>query len=140
MSFQKGFATTILVLIASVGVIAYTLLSSSLSFQNRLSALIYPKIASQAQESISVSVVNPLDKAILLGNSPTYLTVATSENVGISKVEFYVDSSLVCETTHTPYYCIWQVPPASGTKYQITAKAYNLAGNSASNSITVTAR
>jgi hypothetical protein len=58
----------------------------------------------------------------------------------VSKVEFYVNGSLVCTDTTAPYSCAWKVPAKTRTSYTIEARAYDAAGNTASALAHVTAQ
>jgi hypothetical protein len=62
------------------------------------------------------------------------------DDVGVTKLEFYVNGSLVCTNAPTSYTCAWNVPAAPGRTYKLQAKAYDTAGKVGSSSIiTVTA-
>jgi hypothetical protein len=57
----------------------------------------------------------------------------------LSRVDFLVNSTVVCSDTTAPYSCSWQVPAAAGKVYQLNAKAYDTHGQvGKSNVITVT--
>jgi hypothetical protein len=60
--------------------------------------------------------------------SAVTLSATASDNVGVVKVEFYVNGSLQCLGTASPYTCVWRVPAASKS-YVLQAKAYDAAGN-----------
>ena len=57
------------------------------------------------------------------------LGATASDNVGVVKVEFYVNGSLQCSDVATPYTCGWRIPAASNQSYTLQAKAYDAAGN-----------
>jgi hypothetical protein len=64
-----------------------------------------------------------------------------TDNTGIDRVEILAQFngySWACVDTQAPYACTWPVPASPNTQYSITATAYDLAGNSAQHSITVT--
>lgn len=137
---QKFFPPTIFVLLAALGIIAYVFLSSSFPVKDKLLSSLYPKSLSSAQESLSISITEPLDGTILLGSSPAYISAITPENVKIRRVEFYVDNSQRCIIVSAPYVCKWQVPAAKGSRFIISAKATDSRGDSAFSQITVTVR
>ncbi len=65
------------------------------------------------------------------------IAAAASDNVGIKAVEFWVNGTRKCSDTSAPYSCNWAVPTAKGVTYTLEARAYDGAGNKASQSITV---
>jgi Bacterial Ig domain len=78
---------------------------------------------------------------MLSRRSSVTLSAVASDNVGVTKVEFYVNGSLQCTATVAPYTCAWRVPAASGKSYVVQAKAYDPTGNvGASPPVTVTPR
>ena len=62
-------------------------------------------------------------------NSLFTIRASASDNVGVTKVEFYVDLVGKCVDTVAPYTCNWVVPPGRGLYYLIEALAYDAAGN-----------
>jgi chitinase len=60
--------------------------------------------------------------------SAVTLSATASDNVGVVKVEFYVNGSLQCSDAASPYTCVWRVP-AANKSYILQAKAYDAAGN-----------
>ncbi len=67
---------------------------------------------------------------------PTYttaqtvtLTASASDNVGVTKVEFYDGATLVATDTSTPYLYLWSFTSANNGTHQWTAKAYDAANN-----------
>lgn len=106
-----------------------------------------------ASATVSVTVNNPDTTAPTVAiTSPTngsYVahgtTVTISANAsdtgivttGIAKVEFYVNGTLKCTDTTAPYSCAWKVGTKAGVSYTLMAKAYDGAGNTSTNTITV---
>lgn len=77
------------------------------------------------------------------GSTVTYgktvnVTADASDNIAVAKVEFKVNGSLRCTVTAPPYTCPWTVWSAHGSTNTIRATAYDAAGNSASDVVTVT--
>jgi hypothetical protein len=71
------------------------------------------------------------------------VTIAANaaDNLGVSKVEFYVDAVLVATDTTAPYSTSWNTNTAALGAHSLTAKAYDAANNSttsAARSVTVT--
>jgi hypothetical protein len=80
----------------------------------------------------SVAVASPTaGQAVLLGKAVTLTASASAGNGSISKVEFYVNNSLVATTKGT-FSTTW-TPSAAGT-YSVVAKAYTAANYAASSS------
>lgn len=72
--------------------------------------------------------------------STVTITATAIDNIAISKVEFYINSILTCTDTTYPYSCSWKVPN-SKKAYNILAKAYDTAVNSANSQVvTVTSK
>ncbi len=88
----------------------------------------------------TVSVTNPLNGSTVKKGSTVTITAQASDLLGISKVEFYVNNSLTCADTTSSYTCNWKVPNKPKVSYTLTAKAYNLIGNTALSSIKVISR
>ncbi len=63
------------------------------------------------------------------------MVASASDNVGIVKVEFYVNGQLQCSDTTQTYTCNWNVPGKSGGTYLLQAKAYDAQGNKGSSAI-----
>ncbi len=87
-----------------------------------------------------VSITNPLNGSIVKRGSTVIITANASDNVGVTKVDFSVNSSLLCSDTTSPYSCAWSVPRKRNVTYTITAKASDASGNTATNAVTVTAK
>lgn len=92
----------------------------------------------------TVSITNPTNGGTVKAASKVTITADASDNVSVSKVEFYVGTSLKCTSSVTPYSCTWSVPGKKGTNYNISAKAYDKAtptpNNTQSASIKVVAQ
>jgi len=84
----------------------------------------------------SVTITAPGSNATVTG--AVGLTASASDNVGVSRVEFYADSSLIGTSTASPYSVVWDTATTTNAGHTITAKAYDAAGNTGSSSILVT--
>jgi len=80
----------------------------------------------------TVSVSAPANNATVSGT--VSITVAASDNVGVSKVEFYLNGILQATDTATPYNFNWNTASLVNGVYGLTAKAYDAAGNSGTSS------
>lgn len=88
----------------------------------------------------TVSITNPLNGSIVKPNSKLNIQATASDNIAISKVEFYQGTTLKCTDTTSPYSCIWSVPGKKNTNYTITVKAYDSSNNTSSASVSVKAQ
>ena len=57
------------------------------------------------------------------------VSVSATDNVGVSKVEFYVNGILQNTDTASPYTFSWNTATLVNGSYSLTAKAYDAAGN-----------
>ena len=57
------------------------------------------------------------------------VTASASDNVGVTKVEFYLDGALQSTDTTSPYAWSWNTAAASNGSHGLTSKAYDAAGN-----------
>lgn len=64
--------------------------------------------------------------SIQVGKSVT-MTATASDNIGVTRVEFYVDNNLVSTVSNPPFTSTWSAT-AAGT-VTLTARAYDAAGN-----------
>lgn len=90
--------------------------------------------------SPSVYITYPLNNSTVTKNKTINISASASDNVAISKVEFYINNTLKCTDTTSPYSCSWSVPNKTKVKYTLSAKAYDAVGNMAAASINVTSK
>jgi beta-lactamase superfamily II metal-dependent hydrolase len=86
----------------------------------------------------TTSITTPASGATVSGT--TSVTASASDNVGVTKVEFYVDGVLKSTDTTSPYSWSWDTTTATNATHSLTSKAYdaaNNAGTSAAVSVTV---
>jgi glucose/arabinose dehydrogenase len=88
----------------------------------------------------TVSINSPADGATVGRKSNITITATANDNVGVARVEFLVNGNLKCTDTVSPYNCVWRVPAAPNKNYQIQARAFDAAGNSATAAVQVTSR
>lgn len=83
------------------------------------------------------AIASPAAGAVVSGTAT--VTVNAADNVGIAKVEFYVNGILNATDTASPYSFSWNSSSVANGSYALTAKAYDAAGNiGQSSSVTVT--
>lgn len=85
----------------------------------------------------TVSITAPASGATVSGTTP--VTASSSDNVGVSKVEFYIDGALKATDTSAPYSYDWATTSYSNGTHTVYAKAYDAANNvGTSSTISVT--
>jgi hypothetical protein len=57
------------------------------------------------------------------------LSATASDNVGVTRVDFFVNGSLLSSATSSPYTTSWKVPGRANGTYKLQAKASDAAGN-----------
>ena len=67
------------------------------------------------------------------------VTAGASDNVGVTKVEFYLDGALRTTDTTSPYSWSWDTTAFANSSHSLVTKAYDAAGNvGTSSTVTVT--
>ena len=89
----------------------------------------------------TVSIAAPVNNTSVTKKSTVTLSATASDNVGVTTVSFFVNGTLICSDTTSPYTCAWKVPAAPNRTYQLQAKAYDAQANiGTSSTITVVSR
>jgi len=73
------------------------------------------------------SITSPASGAAVKGTST--ISANATDNVGVAKVEFYVDGSLIGTDTASPYTMDWDTTKATNGTHTIQVKAYDAANN-----------
>jgi hypothetical protein len=85
----------------------------------------------------TVSITAPAGGATVSGT--TTVSASASDDVGVTKVEFYLDSVLQSTVTASPYNWSWNTTTAANGSHSLIAKAYDAAANvGTSTTVTVT--
>jgi hypothetical protein len=72
-------------------------------------------------------------------SATTTVSANASDNVGVTKVEFYLDGALQSTDTTSPYSWSWNTATAANGSHSLQSKAYDAAGNvGSSTSVSVT--
>ena len=85
----------------------------------------------------TVSLTNPANNALVARKSTVTITATANDNVGVTRVDFLVNGALQCTDTSAPYSCNWRTPAAPNKTFQLQARAFDQAGNSATATVTV---
>ena len=75
----------------------------------------------------TVNISSPANGATLSGIAT--VTTQPSDNVGVSKVELYINGAIYGVTGAAPFNFTWNTSTFANGSYTITAKAYDVAGN-----------
>lgn len=87
-----------------------------------------------------VAVTNPAEGATVVRRSTITITAGASDDVGVVRVEFFVNGSAKCSDVVAPFACVWKVPGSGGRTHYIEARAFDAAGNVAVHWVSVTSR
>jgi hypothetical protein len=76
----------------------------------------------------SVTLTTPANGVTVTGASVA-VSANASDNVGVTKVEFYLNTTLLATDTTSPYGLNWNSTTVANGSYTLTARAYDNAGN-----------
>ncbi|ATB28861.1 kelch repeat-containing protein [Melittangium boletus] len=91
------------------------------------SAELFSFTASTDTSPPATVLTSPTSGAILSGT--VTLTANATDNVGVTRVEFYRGSVLLGSDTLAPYSLSWNTTSVANGSYTLTSKAYDTAGN-----------
>ena len=74
-----------------------------------------------------VSITSPVNNSTAAG--AVSVTANASDNVGVTRVEFYLNGVLQTTVTSAPFNFTWNTASVSNGSYSLSAKAYDAAGN-----------
>ena len=83
----------------------------------------------------TTSITSPANGSLVTKNKSVTIQAQASDDIGVTKVEFYVNGTLKCTDTSTPYSCNWTVPNTVGQIYQLQVKASDASGKVGSSAI-----
>jgi hypothetical protein len=66
------------------------------------------------------------------------IQATATDNIAVSRVEFFVNGHRTCTVQQAPYNCTWRVPNSRRGSYRIEARAFDAAGNVSSDQVNVT--
>lgn len=75
----------------------------------------------------TVAITSPTAGAIISGI--TTVTISASDNVGVTKVEYFINNALAATITSAPYSVTGDSHGLANGNYNLSAKAYDAAGN-----------
>jgi hypothetical protein len=80
-----------------------------------------------------VTITSPATGTRVSTNTSVY--VEATDNVGVTRVELYVDGALTSTSTSAPFTTKWNSRKAAAGTHGLLCKAYDRAGNSSSSSL-----
>lgn len=84
----------------------------------------------------TVTMSNPVTGSTIAGG--IYIQGTASDNIGVTKIEFYVDGLLSGTVTSSPYSFYWNSGSVPNAIHTLKALAYDAAGNTGSYTVSVT--
>jgi glucose/arabinose dehydrogenase len=88
----------------------------------------------------TISIGSPVDGSTVARKSNVTIMASASDNIGVARVEFLINGIVQCTDVGTPFSCSWKVPSPPNKRYQIQARAFDLAGNVGTATVQVTSR
>lgn len=85
----------------------------------------------------SISFSSPLDGSKIPTNGRVKITASATDNVGIARIEIYVDGKLQANSSTSTVNTVWNAKKATAGQHSILAKAFDAVGNTSSAVITV---
>jgi serine protease len=85
----------------------------------------------------ATSITSPANGATVSGTIS--VAASASDNIGVTKVEFYLNGTLAATDTSSPYSWSWNTTAVANGSHTLSSKAYDAAGNiGTSSNVTVT--
>jgi chitinase len=75
----------------------------------------------------TVELTSPINNATVSGT--VSITAGASDNVGVSKVEYYLNNALLYATNVSPYNYFWDTTTLTNSSYSLYAKVYDTSNN-----------
>jgi len=100
-----------------------------------------PRLPAPPADTVApdVAITAPANGSVVTKRANVSIQATASDNVRVSRVEFFVNGSLRCTDTTAPFSCGWKVPN-SGKTSVIDVRALDAAGNGGQATVTVTIR
>jgi hypothetical protein len=86
----------------------------------------------------TVSITSPAAGTTFTSAQTVRIAASATSSTGVSKVDLYDGATLLKNDTTSPYFVDWAITSANNGNHNLTAKAYDAAGNSTVSSVTVT--
>lgn len=105
-------------------------LTASTAYVYTVSAFDAVPNTSAQSSPVNVTTLPPPDTTaptVSISGSSITATATANDNVGVTSVDFYVNGTMTCHVTASPYVCSF--PATLGTSYVVNAQARDAAGN-----------
>lgn len=86
------------------------------------------------------AVTNPKNGSSISGLRSVGVSVASSDNIGVTKAELYINGTLVASSSSGNFNYTWNTSKLARGTYQLQSRSYDAAGNIASSAIVSVAR
>jgi subtilisin family serine protease len=83
----------------------------------------------------ATSVTNPKNGASISGLRSVNVTVASSDNIGVTRAELYINGRLTSSTTSGNFTFKWNTSKLARGTYQLQSTAFDAAGNTTSSAV-----
>ena len=83
----------------------------------------------------ATAVTNPTNGSSIANLRSVTVSVASSDNVGVTKAELYINGRLTASSSSGNFNYNWNTSKLSRGTYQLQSKAYDAAGNAASSAV-----
>jgi hypothetical protein len=81
------------------------------------------------------AVTNPANGSSISGLRSVNVNVASSDNVGVTRAELYINGRLVASASTGNFTYKWNTSKLARGTYQLQSRAFDAAGNSASSAV-----
>ncbi|MFH0943227.1 MAG: S8 family serine peptidase [Candidatus Beckwithbacteria bacterium] len=88
----------------------------------------------------TVSITYPANGSLVPRGKRITISASAADNVGVKKVDFYINNNFLRTDTTKPYTASWRVPNTRDVVYTIKATASDTSNNTGQTSISVTSR
>jgi len=106
------------------------------------STVVTVNVANATPDTVApnVSITTPVNGGTVAKRATVTVAATATDNVGVTRVNFFVNGVTLCSDTSAPYSCSWKVPNQGGKTYKVMAYAYDQANNVGSSEVTVTSK
>jgi hypothetical protein len=107
------------------------------NMNNSVSNIVTVTIRNEDNTPPTLIILYPAEGTQFSFGEDVNIAVDAQDNVGIERVEFYIDGELMQVVKIKPYEYLWSTPSGDGRPHTIYIKAFDFAGNSSAQLITV---
>lgn len=86
----------------------------------------------------AVTISSPADGSTVQKNGKVYIAANSTDAVGVTKMQLYIDGKLISSTSSNSISYEWNARKASSGYHTITVKAFDAAGNIGQTQVTIT--